>query len=326
MGPSCAVVCVARDCRMLRGSDVALLEGILGRLELQERRRYGFIVWDVSCAVLARTSLRVTGRVVLPAQVQRVTEVVRRWAPAGCRTEVRVTSLVGRPRAGAGAPPDTLRGELVRPVGLLDVYRTPPLVSGTAHELCTQVDPEMGGLRLVWTRGRWGLVALPDGVVGWVALAGVTRWRAPASPAPRCRPVWAPARMEWEPGQLDACRRWTGQAYLLGGNSGSGVDCSALVQRFFWQTQRVLLPRHTRDQWRCGRKVPFGERKAGDLLFIGRSGRLALHVGVFLDRERFLHASSRLGRVVVSALHDAWSGHVLGVVRPQQGCNRVGYS
>ncbi len=98
--------------------------------------------------------------------------------------------------------------------------------------------------------------------------------------------------------------RWQGTPYRLGGETRSGVDCSAFVQQTFSDRFGVMLPRSTDQQMREGFEVSRSSMQVGDLVFfrIGYTGR---HVGVYLGGNEFMHASVSNG-VTISSLDAAY--------------------
>ena len=113
------------------------------------------------------------------------------------------------------------------------------------------------------------MVALPDGGMGWLDVADVVR-RAGAFTA--AADVTA---------ALSAARQFRGLAYRVHG---------------------VAVPRDAADQCAALDAVGDAEISAGDLLFFGRSGEPAHHVGIVtssgpLDQLRMLHAPETGGLV-----------------------------
>ena len=93
---------------------------------------------------------------------------------------------------------------------------------------------------------------------------------------------------------------WKGTPYILGGTGIGGVDCSSFVQIVFDDYFGIKLPRNTRQQLRESASVRRNYTRPGDLVFF-KTGRNLLHVGIVLERDRFLHASVSSG-VVISRL------------------------
>lgn len=98
-------------------------------------------------------------------------------------------------------------------------------------------------------------------------------------------------------------QQWQGTPYRLGGQSRSGIDCSAFVQTTFSDRFGITLPRTTGQQITVGKQVAKAELQAGDLVFF-RNGQ---HVGIYLEEDKFLHASTRLGVTISSMNNVYWS-------------------
>lgn len=97
-----------------------------------------------------------------------------------------------------------------------------------------------------------------------------------------------------------AAADWEGTPHRWGGTSRGGVDCSGLVQSVYADLFDVALPRTTQDQVRVGKKVRSQPRAPGDLIFF-KTGARTRHVGMYLGRGEFFHASSSAG-VTISRL------------------------
>ncbi|HEY9085505.1 MAG TPA: C40 family peptidase [Candidatus Tyrphobacter sp.] len=103
--------------------------------------------------------------------------------------------------------------------------------------------------------------------------------------------------------------RFLGVPYVFGGTSSSGFDCSGYVQHVFAMLG-IRLPRTADAQFYAGRHVR--NLRPGDLVFFQTYEPGPSHVGIYLGRGRFVHASSSHG-VMVSHLSDAyWANRYLG--------------
>ncbi len=99
---------------------------------------------------------------------------------------------------------------------------------------------------------------------------------------------------------------WNGVPYKFGGLSKRGVDCSGFVLETFRTKFQIKLPRNTHQQSRTGKAVLRSDLRAGDLVFF-RLGYNLRHVGIYLENDRFAHASTSKG-VTLSNLSDTyWS-------------------
>lgn len=116
--------------------------------------------------------------------------------------------------------------------------------------------------------------------------------------------------------------------YVYGGRSALGVDCSALVQLSFAAAD-ILVPRDSTPQAQAMTNLPLSADMAiravdvntalqsGDIIF------LPGHVGLMLDERRFLHASSRLMRVVIEDIDDVARYYTLREGQGITGIRRI---
>ncbi len=97
---------------------------------------------------------------------------------------------------------------------------------------------------------------------------------------------------------------WQGVRYQRGGLSQRGVDCSGFVHLTFKSKLGLHLPRTTRMQARLGKEIRKDDLKAGDLIFF-KTGSVSEHVGIYLEKNKFLHASQKQG-VTISRLDNVY--------------------
>ena len=117
------------------------------------------------------------------------------------------------------------------------------------------------------------------------------------------------------PEETEGVIRWAeklmGSAYLWGGMSSKGSDCSGLV-RLAYLMNGILLPRNASQQLRCGEAVELDPKAAmqdriinlqrGDLLFFGTPASSpeklprVTHIGIYLGEGMFIHSSQVVRR------------------------------
>ena len=91
---------------------------------------------------------------------------------------------------------------------------------------------------------------------------------------------------------------WTGVRYRMGGLDKRGIDCSGfalLLQKNIYGNE---LPRRSSDQATVIRTKSISQLKEGDLIFFSFGGGAVDHVGVYLNNNYFVHASTTRGVVV----------------------------
>jgi len=107
--------------------------------------------------------------------------------------------------------------------------------------------------------------------------------------------------------------KFLGVPYVFGGTSRSGFDCSGYVQHVFAMLG-ISLPRTANAQYDEGRRV-VGGMQPGDLVFFQTYAPGPSHVGIYLGKDKFVHASSSRG-VMVSKLSDSyWAARFIGAKR-----------
>ena len=84
--------------------------------------------------------------------------------------------------------------------------------------------------------------------------------------------------------------------YLWGGKTSEGIDCSALIQSFFYYN-RIFFPRDSKDQIRFCKKRTNKKLSKGDIIFWKG------HVGVCLNQSKFIHAYGPKKKVIIMPIN-----------------------
>lgn len=102
--------------------------------------------------------------------------------------------------------------------------------------------------------------------------------------------------------------KWLGTPYKYGGTTLSGMDCSGLVGQIYKNVYKKTLDRTAKDmeENNC-RKISKSNLEPGDLVFFNTSKKKKgiNHVGIFLKKDYFIHASSSQG-VIINNLHESY--------------------
>ncbi|MDA0986905.1 MAG: C40 family peptidase [Bacteroidetes bacterium] len=104
---------------------------------------------------------------------------------------------------------------------------------------------------------------------------------------------------------MDVILSYLGTPYKFGGESKSGMDCSAFTKEVFSQTSVFNLPRSTAEQIKIGSEVEKENLKFGDLIFFNTTGVNPSHVGIYIGDNMFAHASQTYG-VTISSFESSY--------------------
>lgn len=97
--------------------------------------------------------------------------------------------------------------------------------------------------------------------------------------------------------------RWLGTPYKYGGaERGEGADCSGLVLRVYLDVTGIKMPRVSTKQGEFCTRIKRSHVRPGDLVFFatGKDPDRVTHVGIMIDSENFIHASSSKGVVLAN--------------------------
>lgn len=105
-------------------------------------------------------------------------------------------------------------------------------------------------------------------------------------------------------------KKFLGLPYTWGGRSSFGYDCSGFVQMLYTRLG-IRLFRDARQQIGQGEPISISQLDLGDLIFWGKSEETIGHVGMYLEKGEFIHATARENKpyLRMSKLADLeWSG------------------
>lgn len=103
---------------------------------------------------------------------------------------------------------------------------------------------------------------------------------------------------------IEEALTWIGTPYSYGCCSkGKATDCSGFVMEVYNRALSTPIPRNSARQLEHCKELRGKDVRPGDLVFFatGKDSRKVNHVGIMLDTEDFIHASSKKG-VIVSHL------------------------
>lgn len=122
-------------------------------------------------------------------------------------------------------------------------------------------------------------------------------------------------------GILKTAGRFVGWKYRYGGATPkTSFDCSGLVQYAYRKGANVSVPRTAASQFKASTRIPQRIAQPGDLVFFNTLGRRVSHVGLYLGKNRFLHAPRTGKRIQVSRIKGYWKRKLIGFGRIPGAC------
>lgn len=103
-------------------------------------------------------------------------------------------------------------------------------------------------------------------------------------------------------------QKYIGCAYVFGGTSPSGFDCSGFVQ-YICGLYGISIYRTADMQLNNGYAVSYDNLQPGDLVFFARTyetSSAASHVGIYIGGGQFVHAANSYSGVKVSSLSEEY--------------------
>jgi cell wall-associated NlpC family hydrolase len=98
-----------------------------------------------------------------------------------------------------------------------------------------------------------------------------------------------------------------GVKYKYGASGPYQYDCSGFTKHVF-SSQGITLPRTSKEQAKVGKYLRYSELKKGDLIFFkSDNNNKVSHVGIFIGKGKFIHASSSKKKVVISNMNSNYA-------------------
>lgn len=105
----------------------------------------------------------------------------------------------------------------------------------------------------------------------------------------------------------EEAKDWLHTPYRYGGTGHKGIDCSAFTGKVYQNVFGIRLERTSKAMSKDVESISKDELKPGDLVFFATRGKKKIvnHVGVYLGKGDFVHASLSKG-VTISSLDEKY--------------------
>lgn len=190
-------------------------------------------------------------------------------------------------------------------VNLLNVRSGP----GSEHEKISTL--ERGSrVQVIEQQGEWAEIIAEENLEGYVYAPYLVANESLVSRAA----VVQPYNESVAAAVTEYAKQFAGVPYVYGGSTPKGFDCSGFT-KYVYGKYNISLPRSSEEYASVGTKVSRSDLKQGDILLFDRYGSNTLgHVGIYLGKDQFVHASSSKKKVVIMTL-SKYNGKFLGARR-----------
>ncbi|MFL9905604.1 C40 family peptidase [Paraburkholderia sp. RL17-337-BIB-A] len=116
---------------------------------------------------------------------------------------------------------------------------------------------------------------------------------------------------------VDQAMTMIGVPYRWGGNDpDSGLDCSGFVRYVYRKATGKLLPRQSAQISKTGSAIAKPDLHPGDLVFFNTPRGTATHVGIYVGKQKFVHAPATGSSIRVESLSaNYWASRYYGARR-----------
>jgi len=110
---------------------------------------------------------------------------------------------------------------------------------------------------------------------------------------------------------------WMGVPYKYGGKTKEGVDCSDFTVILYKTIYNKLLEVPSSKIYSQCNPIDIKEIREGDLVFFKIEGNKISHVGVYLQNNKFIHASTKKGVIINDLNEEYYKKHFYKAAKPK---------
>ncbi len=179
---------------------------------------------------------------------------------------------------------------------IVDIWGKFPIKKLTEHDRASQaVKGDI--VRMLAKKGSYFLAQTQDMAIGWIekrkiSARGGKKWKN-MKKAKFNETLNAGLTKNIRKKFIAFLENYLYAPYVWGGTTELGIDCSGLVQKFYWEIFGILLPRHSSDQSVCGKKIIIEKAQFGDLVFLREKTKKYSHIGIIIEINQKAIPSTR---------------------------------
>ncbi len=117
---------------------------------------------------------------------------------------------------------------------------------------------------------------------------------------------------------IEEVNAWLGVPYKYGGCDKNGTDCSCFVSSFYKDLYGISLPRKSEDMKQQTKTIDNKSLQQGDLVFFKITGEKISHVGIYISKGYFVHATTSKGVMINSLSENYYKKYYLTAGRVER--------
>lgn len=280
------------------------LEVLVKDIESEFKEKHSFSLFEISVSVI-ENGFEITGNILTKKQHSYLLQKIKEVYPEYLIDNVVI--LEDKENSECYSI-----GVEQQRVDVIDLWASPLM-----NKLSTQILKGDYPFAVLLRENEMALVKTADGSLGWMPVSVLEfcehrLWDFSISHPPfnitKNQEIGVRNKI-WETAQ-----QIVGAPYLLGGRSvNKGLDCSGLTQYVYFNSCKILLPKHSTDQMKLGNRLALKDSEKGDLVFLRHKEKSFSHVGIFSGKslDLMIHASREIGEVVCESSSEIFTKYSL---------------